>query len=165
MTEKKLHLLVTAGPSYSPSSHHLLPINTPTPLEIHSPHITAAITIRIQNYRGLPTSSPSTSSYFTSPQHKTDLYSIAFDFTLNEDIPGTDLLFGNDFEKPIRDRLPTGFGTAYRLLRWAIDPGLDGDVYAVGQTTCGRYQKGRTKELIRSAAGTSVFVWAAFEFD
>lgn len=128
MTEKTLHLLVTAGPSYPPSSHHLLPINTPTPLQIHSPHISAAISVRIQNYRGLPSSSPSTSPYFSSAggMHKTDLYSIAFDFTLNEDIPGTDLLFGNDFEKPIRDRLPTGFGAAYRLLRWAIDPGLDG---------------------------------------
>lgn len=46
------------------------------------------------------------------------------------DIPATDLVFGNDFEKPIRDKLPTGFGAAYRLLRWAIDPGLEGDVYA-----------------------------------
>jgi len=131
MTEKRLHLRVTAGPSYSSSTHHLLPVNTPTPLHISSSHISASIAVRIQNYRGLPSTSPSTSSYFSEPHHKTDLYSIAFSFTLkDEDIPGTDLQFGNDFEKPIRDKLPTGFGTAYRLLRWAIDPGLDGDVYS-----------------------------------
>jgi len=131
MTEKRLHLRVTAGPTYSPSTHHLLPVNTSSPLQITSRHITASISVRIQNYRGLPSTSPSTSPYFSSPQHKSDLYSIAFSFTLkDEDIPGTDLQFGNDFEKPIRDKLPTGFGTAYRLLRWAIDPGLDGDVYS-----------------------------------
>ena len=45
-------------------------------------------------------------------------------------ILGTDLLFGNDFANPIRDRLPPGFSAAFRLVRWAIDPGLDGDVQA-----------------------------------
>lgn len=45
-------------------------------------------------------------------------------------IPGTDLLFGNDFANPIRDRLPPGFSAAFRIVRWAIDPGLDGDVQA-----------------------------------
>lgn len=45
-------------------------------------------------------------------------------------IPGTDLVFGNDFANPIRDRLPPGFDTAFRIVRWAIDPGLDGDVKA-----------------------------------
>lgn len=39
-------------------------------------------------------------------------------------------MFGNDFERPLRDRLPPGFGAALRIVRWAIDPGLDGDPYA-----------------------------------
>ena len=30
----------------------------------------------------------------------------------------------------MRDRLPPGFNAALRLVKWAIDPGLDGDVYA-----------------------------------
>lgn len=40
------------------------------------------------------------------------------------------MVFGNDFDHPIRDRLPPGFGTAFKIVKWAIDPGLDGDVYA-----------------------------------
>lgn len=43
---------------------------------------------------------------------------------------GTDLQFGNDFDHPIRDRLPPGFGTAMNIVRWWIDPGLEGDPYA-----------------------------------
>lgn len=39
-------------------------------------------------------------------------------------------MFGNDFENPIKDHLPPGFGGALRIVRWAIDPGLEGDVYA-----------------------------------
>jgi hypothetical protein len=39
-------------------------------------------------------------------------------------------VFGNDFDHPIRDRLPPGFNTAFKIVKWAVDPGLDGDVYA-----------------------------------
>lgn len=40
------------------------------------------------------------------------------------------MVFGNDFDHPIRDRLPPGFNTAFRIVKWMVDPGLDGDVYA-----------------------------------
>ncbi|KAK3305643.1 uncharacterized protein B0T15DRAFT_502710 [Chaetomium strumarium] len=45
-------------------------------------------------------------------------------------VPGTDLQFGNDFDHPIRNRLPPGFGTAMNIVKWWIDPGLEGDPYA-----------------------------------
>ncbi|KAG4427845.1 hypothetical protein IFR05_016670, partial [Cadophora sp. M221] len=57
-------------------------------------------------------------------------YSIAFRFTPKKTINGDDLVFGNDFDHPIRDRLPPGFNTAFRIVKWVVDPGLDGDVYA-----------------------------------
>lgn len=40
------------------------------------------------------------------------------------------MLFGNDFDRPIRDRLPPGFNQALKFVRWFIDPGLEGDAYA-----------------------------------
>lgn len=45
------------------------------------------------------------------------------------DIAGDKLVFGNDFEHPIRDRLPPLFDKAFGMVKWWIDPGLDGDVY------------------------------------
>lgn len=45
-------------------------------------------------------------------------------------VSSNDLVFGNDFDRPIRDRLPTGFGIAFGIVKRLIDPGLDGDVYA-----------------------------------
>ncbi|KAL2268778.1 hypothetical protein VTJ83DRAFT_3624 [Remersonia thermophila] len=49
---------------------------------------------------------------------------------LRPGVPATDLQFGNDFDHPIRDRLPPGFNTAMNIVKWWIDPGLDGDAYA-----------------------------------
>jgi hypothetical protein len=50
--------------------------------------------------------------------------------SLQDGVPATDLQFGNDFDHPIRDRLPPGFNTALNIVKWWIDPGLDGDAYA-----------------------------------
>lgn len=60
------------------------------------------------------------------------MYSISFAFKLSigSDIPGDELLFGNDFDHSIAHNLPPGFNAALRMVRWTIDPGLDGDVYA-----------------------------------
>ncbi|KAK5162971.1 uncharacterized protein LTR77_011026 [Saxophila tyrrhenica] len=122
-------LHVTAGPSYS--DQHEIPINTPDRTHISSDRITTNLQVRIQNYRGLPANSPTTSPYFSKPPHEHDLYSLEFTFTLkNEDINGADLVFGNDFDHPIRDKLPPGFNQAFNLVKWFVDPGLYGDVYA-----------------------------------
>ncbi|TQS39122.1 hypothetical protein Golomagni_00357 [Golovinomyces magnicellulatus] len=125
-------LQVTAGPSYDCSRHQVVPVNSPKTISIESDFISADLNVRIQSYRGLPLSSPSTSSYFSLPLHEknNDRYSISFSFSLKSTINGNDLVFGNDFDHPIRDRLPPGFNTAFRIVKWFIDPGLEGDVYA-----------------------------------
>lgn len=123
-------LRVTAGPTYDLSTHHPVLVNTTAPTLITSSLCTISLNVRIQNYRGLPRHSPSTSPYFSDPLHIHDQYSIAFSFSPHEDVSGEDLVFGNDFDKPVRDRLPPGFGTALKIVKWGIDPGLDGDVQA-----------------------------------
>ncbi|RMZ78147.1 hypothetical protein DV738_g4057, partial [Chaetothyriales sp. CBS 135597] len=129
-------LRVTVGPSYDPSAHWVITPNAETvddadpPPIISTRSLTLTYAIRIRNFTGLPASSPTTSAYFDHPLHKTDQYSISFAFVPKVDIPGNELVFGNDFDRPIRDRLPPGFGQAFKFVKWWIDPGLDGDVYA-----------------------------------
>ncbi|RMD43875.1 hypothetical protein DV735_g1222, partial [Chaetothyriales sp. CBS 134920] len=129
-------LRVTVGPSYDPSTHRVITPNAQTvddsdpPPIISTQSLTLTYAIRIRNFTGLPSSSPTTSPYFDHPLHKTDQYSISFGFVPKVDIPGNQLVFGNDFDRPIRDRLPPGFGQAFKFVKWWIDPGLDGDVYA-----------------------------------
>ncbi|KAL8917383.1 MAG: hypothetical protein Q9172_005885 [Xanthocarpia lactea] len=129
MADKYL-LQVTAGPSYDPTSHQVVAVNSGTPTSIQSSLCSANVSVRIQNYRGLPHGSPSTSSYFSHPPHLHDQYSISFSFVPHRSINGKSLVFGNDFDHPIRDRIPPGFNAAFEIVKWAIDPGLDGDVYA-----------------------------------
>lgn len=121
-------LSVTAGPNYEDQKP--IPINTSETTHITSEHLTANISVRIQNYRGLPKDSPKTSPYFSKPPHTSDLYSLAFTFTPKTDLNGHDVVFGNDFDHPIRDKLPPGFQQAFNFVKWFIDPGLYGDVHA-----------------------------------
>ncbi|KAJ4393897.1 hypothetical protein N0V93_003113 [Gnomoniopsis smithogilvyi] len=145
----KYVLRVTAGPTYDLADHTEVPVNTATPVKISSSLMDIELNVKIQNYRGLPRNSPTTSPYFDLEPHASnkDQYSIAFRFTpkhpsgekskANEDedaqpegISASDLQFGNDFDHPIRDRLPPGFSYAMKIVKWWIDPGLDGDPYA-----------------------------------
>jgi len=130
MSADKYLLRVTTGPSYDPSTHKVVAVNGPTSTTIESSQCTASIKVRIQNYRGLPRGSPSTSTYFSHPPHEYDQYSIAFSMVPHRNVPSNDLVFGNDFDRPIRDRLPPGFSLAFGIVKRVVDPGLDGDVYA-----------------------------------
>ncbi|PBP20061.1 hypothetical protein BUE80_DR009122 [Diplocarpon rosae] len=125
-------LQVTAGSAYDITTHQIVPVNDAKSVTIDTEHINVDLNVRIQSYRGLPKTSSTTSPYFDLPPHdkNQDQYSIAFRFTPKSTINGDDLVFGNDFDHPIRDRLPPGFNTAFRIVKWVIDPGLDGDVYA-----------------------------------
>lgn len=124
----KYILSVTAGPNYTDQTP--ISINTESATHIDSPHLTANLNVRIQNYRGLPKNSPKTSPYFSHPKHTSDLYSLGFTFTPKENLNGHDIVFGNDFDHPIRDKLPPGFNQAFKIATWFIDPGLYGDVHA-----------------------------------
>lgn len=124
-------LRVTAGPDYDPSTHKTVPVNSDKTLSFETPSLILSLCVRIRHFTGFPPSSPVTSeTYFTSDLHKYDQYSISFSFIPKKDIPGEDLVFGNDFDRPLRDRLPPGANQALRIVKWWIDPGLDGDMYA-----------------------------------
>ncbi|KAG6003187.1 hypothetical protein E4U21_002264 [Claviceps maximensis] len=158
MAEKYV-LRITAGPSYDTTTHVEVPVNSPEPTSIKGDGADIELNVRIQNYGGLPLGSPSTSAYFSTEPHaqNQDQYSISLRFTphrivsskdelsrnadkddgtddfagkTRDGISGHDLQFGNDFDRPIRDRLPPGFNTALSIVKWWIDPGIDGDAYA-----------------------------------
>ncbi|KAI1809189.1 hypothetical protein GGS20DRAFT_580909 [Poronia punctata] len=135
----KYILRVTAGSTYDISKHVLVPVNSPETVKISTDLIDAEINVRVKNYAGLPHGAPSSSPYFETGNHNenNDQYSIAIRFTPKGEkgsgdggISGKDLQFGNDFDHPIRDRLPYGFSHALNIVKWWVDPGLDGDPYA-----------------------------------
>ncbi|KAK6077021.1 hypothetical protein SCUP515_05204 [Seiridium cupressi] len=143
----KYVMRVTAGSTYNVDHQEEVPVNSPNVTKISNEFMDVELNVRVQNYKGLPRNSPTTSAYFSQPLHdyNKDQYSISFRFTPKKPskeasnsekeqpangISASDLQFGNDFDHPIRDRLPPGFNTAMGIVRWWIDPGLDGDAYA-----------------------------------
>jgi hypothetical protein len=126
----KYRLRVTAGPAHDPSTHKVVPVNASETLTFENEHIILSLAVRIRDFTGYPDDSPQSSPYFEHELHKSDQYSISFSFIPKVDVPGSDLVFGNDFDRPIRDRLPPGFNQAFRIVKWWIDPGLEGDAYA-----------------------------------
>ncbi|RPB11321.1 DUF1769-domain-containing protein [Morchella conica CCBAS932] len=133
MSAANFRLRVTAGPTYDRATHTLVPVNTSTPLTITTPTSTTTLHIRFSSYKSPPSQPlPSTHPYFTHPTHAKakDLYSFQLLFTPTAaDISGADLVWGNDFDRPIRDLLPFGFSVFWNIGKW-IDPGLEGDLYA-----------------------------------
>jgi len=123
-------LRVTAGLSYDTSTHVVVPVNASQTLDLNSQHMLLSVAVRIKKFTGLPTSCPITSPYFNHPLHKSDQYSISFSFVPKVDLPGNELVFGNNFDRPIRDRLPPGFNQAFKIVKWFVDPGLEGDPYS-----------------------------------
>ncbi|KAJ5670295.1 uncharacterized protein N7477_005658 [Penicillium maclennaniae] len=116
----RYRLKVTAGSSYDPATHQLVPVNEDRSLRIENEHACVRLCVRIQDYTGYPDNSPKTNPYFTHPLHTNDQYSLSFAINFKKPVNGDSLLFGNDFDRPIRDRLPSGFKTALRL----VNPGL-----------------------------------------
>ncbi|KAF2437162.1 DUF1769-domain-containing protein, partial [Tothia fuscella] len=121
----KYKLKVTAGAKYTDQED--VAVNTPKGVKISTGDIDAVVHVRIKNFRG---EYPPTSPYFTHPNHTKDLYSISFTFAPKSDISGTDLVFGNDFDHSIKDKLPSMFSTAFNYVTKYIDPGLYGDPMA-----------------------------------
>ncbi|EMD88625.1 hypothetical protein COCC4DRAFT_137367 [Bipolaris maydis ATCC 48331] len=126
----KYLLQVTAGPSYNPSEHEQVAVNSADPTYVESDLLSAWIRVRIKDYHGLPRGSPASPSYFDHPQHTSDRYSIAYSFIPKQDMPGSDLVMGFDYGHSIRHQLPPGFRYAMKIATSLLDPGLYSDPYS-----------------------------------
>lgn len=78
---------------------------------------------------------PTTSPYFKDAAHTSDRLSIQLNISFKKQaeadgtITGNDLVWGNDFDTPIKDKLPYGFSFGYKILKYAVDPSIFGDPY------------------------------------
>lgn len=132
MSDKTLFLKVTACDNYEGSDSQVVPINSSQPIEFDSSIGKVTLNVRIQGFKGTPdhkSNSHPTSEYFTLPDKENVNISIEVHLTPSIEINGDDLLFGNDFDDPIRDLLPYGASAGFRFFKWAIDPSVSGDIY------------------------------------
>lgn len=119
---------------------HLARVNDEkNPAIISNENFEGRITIRIQNFTGIrpsvedPASGPEGTSalrskYFDHNYAKNLTWSIQVQGRFKKPVSGDALVFGNQFEKPIRDRLPWGTSVALKAIN-ILDPNLRHDVY------------------------------------
>lgn len=93
-------LKVTAGTTYENSAEHQVIINGP-PCNVDEK---CKLSVRVQEYRGLPKSAPDHSPYFNDSNRKKDTYSLGFSWIPGKDVSAEDLVWGNELANPIRDR-------------------------------------------------------------
>lgn len=123
-------LIVMAGSTYDQSHHQIVNFNDPKPLLIDGPYMSIKLHVQMRDYTGLSPNSPRNSAYFDHRLHHKDYYSIGFSCTPKKSINSKDLVWGNDFDHPIRDHLPVGFNIAYNIAKTVIDPGIDCDAHS-----------------------------------
>ncbi|KAF4552860.1 Hypothetical protein D9617_8g048720 [Elsinoe fawcettii] len=125
---KNFRLRITAGPTYDKSLQRIVTVNS---AEAHPVSDHVAVSLRVKDYDGLPSSSPnSVPEYFELPQHSKDTFSVAFAFTPPKDIPASNLYFGIDTgHNPIRKfGIPKSLvNTAFKIVKEFIDPSLSCD--------------------------------------
>ncbi|GAA6018505.1 hypothetical protein JCM11491_006427 [Sporobolomyces phaffii] len=103
-----------------------------SPLSISSPNFEGNVFIRLKDFKG-----PKGQDGHAQPRNDApfsgdkDTWSIAFEgrFTRDAEIEVDDILFGNTWEKPIKDYLPYGTAAALRFVKY-VDPTLTCDLYA-----------------------------------
>jgi hypothetical protein len=132
----KYRLTVHAGPAYDSSNHQAVLVNAALPegsCAIENQWIKGTIRVRIRSYTGLPSNAPAACpAYFDDPSRAKDKtqYSISFNFVPKQDLPADTAIWGNDFDHPVKDRLPPGFNMAVGIVKRFIDPTIDLDAYA-----------------------------------
>ncbi|KAF9949587.1 hypothetical protein BGZ72_008669 [Mortierella alpina] len=133
----RYRLRVSAGPSADPNTLRPITVNDDAnPLLIETDELIAQIVIRIrgldktlgyheaQKLDGLK--SLPDSPWFTKPGGDNNLSSVQISCRFKREWPGDQIVFGNQFEKPLR--LPPLSSIALRFIQY-IDPGLQADIY------------------------------------
>ncbi|KAF9124381.1 hypothetical protein BGW39_008242 [Mortierella sp. 14UC] len=133
----RYRLRVSAGPSADPKDLKVLPVNDDaSPTLIESDEFIGQIVVRIkgldksfgykegQEQDSLPLIPES--SWFSLPGGDNNLSSVQISGRFKREWPGEQVVFGNQFEKPLR--LPPFSSIALKFIQF-IDPGLKADIY------------------------------------
>ncbi|KAA1108787.1 hypothetical protein PGT21_025629 [Puccinia graminis f. sp. tritici] len=116
-----------------PSADELSPVNVNAdktdPFRIHTDRFEGALTVRIKNFLGADDclSKETENKYFEEWPEMT--CSIQIQGRFLQPTNADDCMWGNSFDRPIRDRLPYGTSVALKAISY-IDPSLEHDIYS-----------------------------------
>ena len=124
-------LKISAGPSVD--ALQTVAVNhDDRPTVVDSDLFHGRIAVRIKNFTG---SDPdgvehrADTPYFNDGHGKHQSWSMQIQGRFKTEVNADDLVFGNEFDKPIKDHLPYGTSVALQFVK-LIDPNLEHDLYA-----------------------------------
>ncbi|CBQ68626.1 conserved hypothetical protein [Sporisorium reilianum SRZ2] len=124
-------LKISAGPSVDALT--TVAVNhDDAPTEINTPLFQGRITVRIKNFTGSDPSGVAhlqDTPYFDAGHGKGQNWSMQIQGRFKTPVNADDLVFGNEFDKPIKDHLPYGTSVALQFVK-LVDPNLEHDLYA-----------------------------------
>jgi Protein of unknown function (DUF1769) len=130
---KHLRLRVRAGPSYDTATHVNVNINDPSePTFIESEFFTGHIVVRVRDYHGVPGANGVIShdeEYFHDTKDTCSIMFGGWFHYKGRELTVDEVVFGNDFDESIAEKLPTGTSLGLKALR-IIDPSLETDLYS-----------------------------------
>lgn len=128
-SESKLTLRISIGSSHSDTTYAY--VNDPSKAtKIKNDVFDGHVLVRVRDYKGLaPDNSEVKSNDTEYFSNTSDTSSVQFCGKILVDATGDDLLFGNDFDSPIKASLPPGTSLGLKALKW-IDPSMETDLYA-----------------------------------
>lgn len=139
-------LVIRAASDYNFENATTVPVNSNNPTEVKSDIGVFSVTVNIRDFDG---AGPHQANSLRNIGEKTFLNGSSFEptqnskesitnpnlrlrieFTPASPIKGSELLFGNDFNVPIRDYVPTTLlSTGLKFFTWFINKTIKGDIY------------------------------------
>ncbi|WVQ80117.1 hypothetical protein IAT38_002218 [Cryptococcus sp. DSM 104549] len=104
------------------------PVNSPSPTPIRTPGFEGDLWVFVKDYAGDEKRGEG-KEYFGEEGRGGMTYGIVVKGRFLKDLTADDVVFGNVFQKPIRDSLPWGTSVATKFM-YFIDPTLELDIYA-----------------------------------
>lgn len=159
-------LLPTSGSAYPPTEPSQ--VNSVKAIPIETPGFKGEISIWVKDYNGLHKKGDG-HEYFEQNGRKNNTYAVIAKGEWKEShrrcyrlmtlsagrflkpISADDILFGNVFEKPIRDSLPWGTSIAMKFMKWVAQPAPAAGQLIVSCQLCGSHT--RDGSVCRQAMG------------
>ncbi|KIR26386.1 hypothetical protein I309_04725 [Cryptococcus deuterogattii LA55] len=121
----KLRVLVSSSSAYPPTAP--ITVNSSTPTPISTPGFEGNVWVFVKDYAGDHKEGDG-KEYFEEDGRGGMTYGIVVKGNFLEDLTADEVVFGNTFERSIKDSLPWGTSVATKFI--FIDPTLELDIYA-----------------------------------
>ncbi|XAO27376.1 hypothetical protein I312_106229 [Cryptococcus bacillisporus CA1280] len=122
----KLRVLVSSSSAYPPTAP--ITVNSSTPTPISTPGFEGNVWVFVKDYAGDHKEGDG-KEYFEEGGRGGMTYGIVVKGKFLEDLTADEVVFGNTFERSIKDSLPWGTSVATKFM-YFIDPTLELDIYA-----------------------------------